>query len=346
MMRALVYEQLGATPEVQQVPEPEVPASGVVLRVGATGVCRSDWHAWVGHDPDIVLPHVPGHEFAGTVVGVGERVENWAVGDRVTTPFLLACGSCTHCRRGVQNLCDRSSQPGFASWGSFAELVAVPFADVNLVRLPEQMEFATAASLGCRFVTSFRAVVDRARTSAGEWVAVHGCGGVGLSAVMIARALGARVVAIDIHADKLALAVAAGADAVVDASTEDVVTAVRDLTGGGAHVSIEALGHRDVFLNSVRGLRKQGRHVQVGLMMGDSEPASLHTDEVLFNELEVLGSFGMPSHRYDAMLAMIDAGLLQPEKLIGRTLGLAEAGEALMTVGTSTVPGVSVVVDP
>lgn len=345
-MRALVYEQLGAAPAVTEVPDPEVPASGVVVKVGATGVCRSDWHAWVGHDPDIVLPHVPGHEFAGTVVGVGVGVQNWSVGDRVTTPFLLACGSCDQCVRGHQNLCDRSAQPGFASWGSFAELVAVPFADANLVRLPEEMQFATAASLGCRFVTSFRAVVDRARTSPGEWVAVHGCGGVGLSAVMVARALGARVVAVDIHASKLALARAAGADAVVDASSEDVVSAVRDLTGGGAHVSIEALGHREVFLNSVRCLRKQGRHVQVGLMLGDADPAAIYTDEVLFNELEVLGSFGMPAHRYGAMLSMIDAGLLQPEKLIGRTLGLDEAGEVLMTMGTSTAPGVSVIVDP
>jgi len=345
-VRAVVYEELGGTPAVTQVPDPEVPASGVVLRVGATGVCRSDWHAWIGHDPDIVVPHVPGHEFAGTVVAVGKQVQHWSVGDRVTTPFLLACGSCEQCTRGLQNLCDHSAQPGFASWGSFAELVAVPYADVNLVRLPDAMAFATAASLGCRFVTSFRAVVDRARTGPGEWVAVHGCGGVGLSAVMIARALGARVVAVDITADKLALARQVGADAVVDASTEDVVTSVRDLTGGGAHVSIEALGHREVFLNSVRCLRKAGRHVQVGLMVGESDPAAIFTDEVLFNELEVLGSFGMQAHRYGAMLAMIDAGLLEPEKLIGRTLSLDEAGEALMSVGSSTQPGVSVVVDP
>ncbi|WP_460713305.1 zinc-dependent alcohol dehydrogenase family protein [Nocardioides dilutus] len=328
------------------MPDPVLPASGVVLRVGATGVCRSDWHAWVGHDPDIVVPHVPGHEFAGTVVAVGEQVRHWAVGDRVTTPFLLGCGSCSYCVTGRQHLCDDGGSPGFSTWGSFAELVAVPHADSNLVRLPDSMAFPTAASLGCRFVTSFRAVVDRARTGAGEWVAVHGCGGVGLSAVMIARALGARVVAVDITPEKLALARDAGAEAVVDASSEDVVTAVRDLTGGGAHVSIEALGHREVFLNSVRCLRKQGRHVQVGLMLGETEPAGLFTDEVLFGELEILGSFGMPAHRYGAMLSMIDAGLLAPEKLIGRTLGLDEAGQALMSVGTSTVPGVSVILDP
>jgi alcohol dehydrogenase len=345
-VRALVYEQVGSPPAVTQVPDPEVPASGVVLRVGATGVCRSDWHAWVGHDPDIVVPHVPGHEFAGTVVAVGEQVRHWAVGDRVTTPFLLGCGSCSYCVTGRQNLCDDGGAPGFSTWGSFAELVAVPHADTNLVRVPDGMAFATAASLGCRFVTSFRAVVDRARTGAGEWVAVHGCGGVGLSAVMIARALGARVVAVDITPEKLALAREVGADAVVDASSDDVVAVVRDLTGGGAHVSVEALGHREVFLNSVRCLRKQGRHVQVGLMMGETDPAELFTDEVLFGELEVLGSFGMPAHRYGPMLSMIDAGLLAPEKLIGRTLGLDEAGEALMSVGTSTVAGVSVIVDP
>lgn len=345
-MRALVYEGFEATPVVTEVPDPDVPTSGVVLKVGATGVCRSDWHAWAGHDPDVALPHVPGHEFAGTIVAVGDQVTRWAVGDRVTTPFILACGGCAYCVTGRQNLCDDGGMPGFSYWGSFAEKVAVPFADTNLVRLPDSMDFATAASLGCRFVTSFRAVVDRGRVGPGDWVAVHGCGGVGLSAIMIARAMGARVVAVDITADKLELARQMGAEVLVDGSSQDVVESIREATGGGAHVSIEALGHRAVFLNSVRCLRKQGRHVQVGLMLGETDPASLFTDEILFNELEVLGSYGMPAHRYESMLAMIDGGLLAPERLIGRTLSLDEAGEALMSMGSAAGPGVSVVVDP
>lgn len=344
-MRALLYSDFNAEPAVREVPDPDLPETGVIVAVGATGVCRSDWHGWAGHDPEIQLPHVPGHEFAGTVLAVGSLVRRWSVGDRVTTPFALGCGSCGYCVTGRQNLCDEGGHPGFTYWGSFAQRVAVPHADTNLVRLPDGMDFATAASLGCRFVTSFRAVVDRGRVGPGEWVAVHGCGGVGLSAIMIARALGARVVAVDITSEKLSLAKELGADVTIDASSVEVVAAIREVTDGGAHVSIEALGNSSVFLNSVRCLRKQGRHVQVGLMMGEPEPALVPMDEVLSAEIEIVGSYAMPAHRYGAMLEMIESGLLAPERLIGQTLTLAQAGAALMSMEASTRPGVSVVVD-
>lgn len=344
-MKALMYHQFGSEPVVTEVPDPELPPGGVVLEVGATGVCRSDWHVWAGHDPVIQLPHVPGHEFAGTIVAVGPLVRQWAVGDRVTTPFSLGCGSCPQCVAGRQNLCDVGRLPGFTYWGSFAQRVAVDFADINLVRLPDSMDFATAASLGCRFVTSFRAVVDQGRVRPGEWVAVHGCGGVGLSAIMIARASGARVVAVDIMNDKLVMARELGAEVTIDGSTGDVAAAIKQATGGGAHVSIDALGHPTVLLNSIRGLRKKGRHVQVGLMLAESELPRVPMDEVLESEIEIVGSHGMPAHRYDAMFAMIESGRLAPERLITRTLTLDEAGPALMSMGDSTQPGVSVVVD-
>ncbi len=218
-MKAVLYEEFRQPPRVTQVPDPVPVPGGVVLRVQATGVCRSDWHGWMGHDPDIVLPHVPGHELAGTIEAVGPGVRNWKVGDRVTVPFVCACGTCPECHSGNQQVCDHQFQPGFTHWGSFAEYVAIPQADLNLVALPETMDYATAASLGCRFATSFRAVVDQGRTSAGQWVAVHGCGGVGLSAIMIANAIGANVVAVDIAEDKLALARSLGAAAVVNATS-------------------------------------------------------------------------------------------------------------------------------
>ncbi len=160
-------------------------------------MCRSDWHAWQGHDGDVVLPHVPGHELAGTVVGVGASVRSWAVGARVTVPFVCACGACAACAAGEQQVCEQQTQPGFTHWGSFAELVALRHADVNLVALPDGMPAAVAASLGCRFATAYRAIGVHGRVAPGDAVAVHGCGGVGLSAVMIAAASGARVVAVD-----------------------------------------------------------------------------------------------------------------------------------------------------
>jgi alcohol dehydrogenase len=217
-MKAVVFEQFRQPPALRTVPDPTPSAQGVVVKVEATGLCRSDWHGWMGHDPDIVLPHIPGHELAGTVEAVGARVSRWKVGDRVTVPFVGGCGHCHECNSGNHQVCEHQFQPGFTAWGSFAEYVALDYADTNLVALPEDLDFATAASLGCRFVTSFRAVVDQGRVSPGEWVAVHGCGGVGLSAIMIASAMGANVVAVDLTDEKLAFAREMGAVATVDAS--------------------------------------------------------------------------------------------------------------------------------
>ena len=126
---------------------------------------------------------------------VGSQVTGWRPGDRVAVPFICACGSCPQCRAGQQQVCPRQLQPGFSYWGSFAEYVAIPYAEVNLVRLPESIDFPVAATLGCRFATSYRAVTSVAAVRPGEWLAVFGCGGVGLSAVMIAAAAGARVIA-------------------------------------------------------------------------------------------------------------------------------------------------------
>ena len=186
--------------------DPTPTPQGVVIKVEATGLCRSDWHGWMGHDPDITLPHVPGHELAGSVQAIGSQVTRWRTGDRVTVPFVGGCGHCFECTSGNHQVCEHQFQPGFTAWGSFAEYVAIDFADTNLVRLPPELDYATAASLGCRFVTSFRAIVDQGRVRPGEWVAIHGCGGVGLSAIMIASAMGANVIAIDRADDKLAFA--------------------------------------------------------------------------------------------------------------------------------------------
>lgn len=345
-MKAVVYESFSAPPQLKTVPDPTPETSGVVIKVMATGVCRSDWHGWVGHDPDIHLPHVPGHEFSGIVEAVGKQVTKWRVGDRVTVPFVAGCGHCPECHSGNHQVCDHQFQPGFTHWGSFAEYVSIHQADINLVALPETLDFTTAASLGCRFVTSFRAVVDQGKTSAGQWVAVHGCGGVGLSAIMIANAIGANVIAIDISEDKLALARALGAVATVNAAkVPNVVEAVREITGGGAHVSLDALGHPTTCFNSISNLRKRGKHVQVGLMLGEHSTPAIPMSKVIAHELEILGSHGMQAHRYDAMFAMMKSGKLAPEKLIGRTINLEESINVLMNMDKFEVAGVTVVTE-
>ncbi|KTR03753.1 alcohol dehydrogenase [Aureimonas ureilytica] len=345
-MRAMIFERFGEAPGIRAVPDPTPAPDGVVIEVKATGLCRSDWHGWKGHDSDIHLPHVPGHEFAGVISAVGGDVRRFRVGERVTVPFIAACGHCGECRAGHQQVCETQFQPGFTHWGSFAEFVAIERADANLVSLPEQLDFATAASLGCRFATSFRAVVDQGRVKGGEWVAVHGSGGVGLSAIMISAALGARVVAIDIAPSKLALARAMGAEAVIDASeVADVPEAVREITGGGAHVSLDALGHSQTCFNSIRCLRRRGRHVQVGLMLGEHTTPQIPMAQVIAHELEIYGSHGMQSWRYEAMMGMITSGKLAPQRLIGETLSLEAAVPALMAMDRQAPDGIAII-DP
>lgn len=343
-MKALVFESFGQAPKVTQVSDPDTPEQGILLEVKASGICRSDWHGWMGHDPDIVLPHVLGHEFAGIIREVGKGVKNWKVGDRVTVPFVCACGTCPSCHSGNQQICDDQFQPGFTHWGSFAQYVAVHRADSNLVVLPDFVSFEAAASLGCRFATSFRAVVAQGKVSGGQWVAVHGCGGVGLSAIMIAAALGATVIAVDIDPEKLALAKAAGAAYLVNARNKpDVSIAIMDLSKGGVHVSIDALGSKVTCYNSISCLRKRGKHIQVGLLAGSeaNPPVPMHL--VIAKELEILGSHGMQAHAYPEMMQMILDLKIAPEQLIGRRISLEAAAEVLMRMDSFEEKGMAMI---
>jgi alcohol dehydrogenase len=344
-MRAAFFEEFGGPLTVAQVDDPAADDNGVIIRVEASGICRSDWHGWLGHDPDIrQLPHVPGHELAGIVEEAGKGVTEWKKGDRVTVPFVCACGACPECDSGNHQICDDQTQPGFTHWGSFAEYVAIHHADINLVRLPEDMSFVTAASLGCRFATSFRAVMAQGRVAAGEWVAVHGCGGVGLSAVMIAAALDARVIAIDIDSEVLKLCENLGAEATIDGrEVEDVAGRIHELTGRGAHVSIDALGSATTAANSIQCLRKRGRHVQVGLLAGDDYRPRLPMELLIGRELEIVGSHGLQVHRYEDMLEMITAGKLEPQRLIGKTVPLEEVPQELQGMTDFGTVGITVI---
>jgi alcohol dehydrogenase len=347
-MRAVVYDAFGERPDVRDVPDPVAPDDGVVVRVDATGLCRSDWHAWVGHDDDVRLPHVPGHELAGTILAVGRQVRRWHPGQRVIMPFIGACGVCPQCRAGNAQVCDDQRQPGFHTWGSFAERVALGRADANLVELPDAIEARDAAILGCRFATAYRAVVTQGRLARGEWVAVLGCGGVGLSAVMIAAAHGGRVVAVDVAPAALDAARELGAEASVDAGAlptgTDAAAAVREITSGGAHLSIDALGSVATSLGSIASLRKRGRHVQVGLMVAESAVAPVAMNTVMARELELIGSHGMGAAEYPRMLDEILAGRLDPGRLVAGTIGLEDVPAALAAMGRpATAAGITVI---
>ncbi|MCA1283712.1 zinc-dependent alcohol dehydrogenase family protein [Salipiger bermudensis] len=342
-MKAVLFETFQEAPKLVTVPDPVPDAHGVVLKVAATGVCRSDWHGWMGHDSDIELPHVPGHELAGEVAAVGKDVRNWKIGDKVTVPFICGCGSCSECHAGQQQVCLHQEQPGFTHWGSFAEYVPIHQADLNLVALPEGMGFDTAASLGCRFATSFRAVIDQGKVRAGQWVAVHGCGGVGLSAVMIAAAAGANVIGVDLDPVKLVLAKEIGAVAAIDGHKADVPGAIREITRGGAHVSLDALGHPVTMTNSILCLRPRGKHVQVGLMLGEHAAPQVPMPKIVGQEIELLGSHGMQAHRYGAMLDMVASGKLDPARLVGERISLDEAPAALMAMDSFRSVGATVI---
>ena len=343
-MKAALFEEFGQSIKIQNVPDPTPHNDGVVIRVQANGICRSDWHGWMGHDSDVHLPHIPGHELAGIVEAVGKDVTRWQAGDRVTLPFACGCGTCGQCVSGNHQVCDNYFQPGFTAWGSFAEYVAIRYADTNLVKLPKSLDFVTDASLGCRFITSFRAVTAQGRVAPGEWVVIHGCGGIGLSAVMIANAMGAQVIGVDIKDDALLLAKSLGAAITLNASSEaNLIEAIHEITKGGAHVSIDALGSNTTCLNSISSLRKRGRHVQVGVMAAESKETPIPMGTVMINELELIGSHGMQAHAFNPMLEMITTGKLQPSKMISRTVTLEESINVLERMGDFPESGLVVI---
>lgn len=326
------------------MPDPEPSEGSVVLRVEACGICRSDWHGWMGNDPDITLPHVPGHELAGTIAETGPGIERWKRGERVTVPFVCGCGLCPQCLSGNQQVCDRQFQPGFTHWGAFAEFVEIKYADENLVALPEDFDPVTAAALGCRFMTSFRGIVHQAKVRAGEWVAVFGCGGVGLSALLIAKASGARVVAVDIGADKLDLATELGADAVVlSLPGADVPKLIKEITGGGAAASIDAIGNPSAVRDSVLGLAKRGRHVQIGLIEPGSSSTEMPMNHIVANEIEICGSHGMQAHKYPEMFEFMKEKGVEPGRLVGRTVSLAESIAVLTAMDDFSSVGTAVI---
>jgi len=345
-MRAMYFTEYQGELTIKDIPVPQPLPKGVVLEVKATGLCRSDWHGYMGHDSDVVLPHVPGHELAGVVSIVGSGVKNFKVGNRVTVPFVNGCGTCEYCLRGDAQVCPNQVQPGFTAWGSYAEYVAIQNADFNLIALPNAISFSTAAALGCRFATAFRGLTQRAKVQRGEWIAIYGCGGVGQSAIMIAKALGARIIAIDISAVSLSKAKQLGADIVINSKSVDAVVQIHEITGDGADIAVDALGTQATATQSVLSLRRRGRHLQLGLLLTPDGLTPLPMGQVIAHELDVLGSHGMSAMNYPAMLEMVATGLLRPDLLIEKNISLEEGIDALVAMGDpsgATVGGITVI---
>ena len=341
-MRAAVVREFGEDLSIETVPDPACPDNGVVMQVAACGVCRSDYHGWTGEHPKVQNGSILGHEYCGTVVAAGKNARH-VVGDRLIAPFILSCGDCPACHTGVSNTCANQIVPGFGTPGAYAEYVAVPF-DHNLVHLPETMTPALAAGLGCRVTTAWHALTDRANVRAGEWVAVHGTGGIGLAAMLLAKMLGAQVVVVDVVDEKLIHAKGLGADATVNAATVDAADTIRDITGGGAHVSIEALGIAATTNASIDCLRILGRHVHVGMPAG-SGMMEVNMRGIYTKQLSFFGTRGMPAWKYPTLLEMIERGDVDLTPMVAREVTLSGASAELRAMHGPTPPGTAVITD-
>ncbi|GAB3683482.1 zinc-dependent alcohol dehydrogenase family protein [Salinarchaeum chitinilyticum] len=351
-MRAAVLEEHGEPLSVQEVDYPEPGPDQVVVETEACGICRSDWHAWRGDWEWMGISPSPGqilgHEPAGVVSSVGGDVETLSEGDRVTVPFHLGDGTCPYCQNGHSNVCETSMPLGFldAAPGAFAEAFPVREADFNATKLPEGVAFEEMAALGCRFMTAYHGLVDRAEIRPGDSVAIHGCGGVGLSAVHIADALGAVPIAVDVQDEKLDRARELGAAATVNGAEVDNVPGEVQIAndGQGVDVAVDALGIQETCSNAVKSLGKTGTHVQIGLTEGDTGgELSLPVDQMTLQEIDFHGSYGMPLVRYDELFRLIERGTLEPQKIIGETLSLDEAPQTLASMDDFETIGIPVI---
>lgn len=342
-MKAAVLHRFKGPIAVEEIADPQCPKDGAIVEIGACGVCRSDHHAWAGVDPDVELPWVMGHEFAGHVIETGPDCAT-PIGTRVTAPFILGCGNCPDCASGNGTACDHADVAGFTVPGAFAERIAVPHAEYNLVRLPDELSFDVAAGMGCRVTTAYRALTDRLQLQPGEWIAVHGCGGVGLSAIQIACALGAKPIAVDISDAALKIAASMGAARCINAKTQDVAAMIHDLAEGGADCSIDAMGLTETFMNSLTCLRKLGRQVQVGMPVGSHATVPLPLLDLIYaRQLQLSGSRGIAPAGFAGLLDMVSTGTVDLSSLISNRIALSKVGDALHEMDNFANSGVTIV---
>src|SRR5271156_3043011 len=347
-MKAAVMEGVRKPLVVRDMPDPQCPPNGAILKTAAEGICRSDWHlwsgdwTWVGLTPE--MPMIMGHEFCGVVQEVGKEVKDFKKGDRVLVPFSQGDGTCDFCRSGNSNICNTPLIPGVTYHGGYGSYVGIPFADLNLVHMPDAVGFLEGASLGCRFMTSYHGIVDRAQVRPGEWVAVHGCGGIGLSAIHVAAAVGANVIAVDLDDRKLELAKKVGANHVINAKKTDPVGAIFDITRGGANVAVDALGITATCRNAIMSLKKQGRHLQIGLTTAAEQgEVKIPIDRLVTMELQMIGTVGMQASHYPQMLQMVESKKISPKSMVTGTVGLDGINKIFEEMNTFQNVGVTVI---
>lgn len=342
-MKAVRLVKVGAPLEMQEVPVPSIGEKDVLVRVRAAGICHSDVHYRAGTSPVHPLPMTLGHEVAGVVEKAGDGVKDLAAGDRVCLHYNITCGSCTWCASGSEQFCGTGLMIGHYTDGGFAQFIAVP--SRNALRLPEEIPFEQGATLMCASATAFHAL-RKSGLRAGETAAIIGVGGLGMSAVQLARWFGALAVfAVDIRDESLDLAARYGA-VPVNARSSDPVETIRKLTGGrGADVAVELIGTSRTMHQAVRCLAPLGRAVLVGIT---SEPLTLDTyREVLGGEAQVIGSNDHLLSELPTVIEIARRGILDTSKVVTQSIPLeASAINAAMDRLEKFSGGIRTVVVP
>lgn len=319
-MKTLQLVEIGRPLEARDAPVPEVGSREVLVRVRAAGICHSDAHYQAGAPRVPFLPLTLGHEVAGIVERIGAEVDQFRPGDRVAVHYLATCGTCRFCREGHEQFCADGQMMGKHRHGGYAEFVVMPAA--SLVMVPEGVALAHAAVMMCSTATAYHAL-RRGRLEPGQQVAIIGAGGLGISAVQLARIMGAsQIVAVDIRPEKLRTAAACGATP-VDASRTDPVEAIRALTDGGADVALDLVGHTGTMIQAIRSVAPRGRAVMVGLP--DRELAIDVYRDVLGREVEVIGSSDHLRSELPAVLEFARQGLLDFSRVVTRIVPLEAA---------------------
>lgn len=349
-MRAAQVVEHRAPMVVGEVPDPRIGPKDALVKVSAAGMCRTDWHQWNGDfawiNFRVPLPVILGHEFAGVVEEVGAEVQGVKPGDRVVVPFVECCGRCEPCLRGTSQLCWNLNVPGATHSGSYAEYVAVPNAGLNCLHLPDAVDATSAASLGCRYSTAWNAVTLVGGVQAGQWVTVFGAGGMGLAAVQIATASGAQVIAVDVNDAALDLATKQGAVATVNSAAVggEVAAQIKELTGGGAHLSVDCHARHGSPLQSVLGLRSGGRHVHAGFTSADDAGmVALPVDLMALLQLDFTGCMCAPHSRYPELLSLVASGRLAPGTLVTKEISLDEVNQSMRDLDSYATVGMHVI---
>jgi 2-desacetyl-2-hydroxyethyl bacteriochlorophyllide A dehydrogenase len=328
-MRAITFQAPGEV-RLDERPEPELLApDDAIVRISATGVCGSDLHIYHGRvkiEPGFTI----GHEYVGTVVAAGEGVHGVAVGDRVLGCFQTACGECFFCRRGEYQRCVESRTFGHGATlgslpGTQADMALVPRANLVLRRVPETMSDDAALFAGDVMGTGFHGVVSSGMRP-GDVVAVLGLGPVGLCAVQVAKALGAaRVLAVDCVADRIAVAAGYGAEP-VHLTEQDVRAVARGLTEGrGVDVCIEAVGDVRALETAIRITRPCGTIQCTGVY---AERVEVHLGLMWLKSITLCGGQANVIGQLDRVLALMEAGVLDPSALVTHHMGLDDGVEA------------------